>query len=207
MSPRRSHERYFLEVVIAPEITAGRGKFWPRRRTCAHWKPAACRIPASGLMTKRCQAGSCCRTAIRAVSAATILKSSRSANRRHGNCRYAVRLFGLQTREIECHRLRKRRCHGRHRCRPDEPSGFFAHRGAQIRRCCQGRRRNGSTGQRIGVASDAFFPFADGLLAAADAGATAVIQPGGSIRDEEVIAAADDAGLAMVFTGMRHFRH
>lgn len=57
------------------------------------------------------------------------------------------------------------------------------------------------------VASDAFFPFADGLLAAADAGATAVIQPGGSIRDDEVIRAADEAGLAMVFTGMRHFRH
>jgi phosphoribosylaminoimidazolecarboxamide formyltransferase/IMP cyclohydrolase len=57
------------------------------------------------------------------------------------------------------------------------------------------------------VASDAFFPFADGLLAAVEAGATAVIQPGGSIRDEEVIAAADDAGLAMIFTGMRHFRH
>ena len=57
------------------------------------------------------------------------------------------------------------------------------------------------------VASDAFFPFADGLLSAAEAGATAVIQPGGSIRDEEVIAAADEAGLAMVFTGMRHFRH
>ena len=57
------------------------------------------------------------------------------------------------------------------------------------------------------VASDAFFPFADGLLAAADAGATAVIQPGGSIRDEEVIAAADAAGLAMVFTDVRHFRH
>ena len=57
------------------------------------------------------------------------------------------------------------------------------------------------------VASDAFFPFADGLLAAADAGATAVIQPGGSMRDDEVIKAADEAGLAMVFTGMRHFRH
>jgi phosphoribosylaminoimidazolecarboxamide formyltransferase/IMP cyclohydrolase len=57
------------------------------------------------------------------------------------------------------------------------------------------------------VASDAFFPFADGLLAAAEAGATAVIQPGGSVRDEEVIKAADDAGLAMVFTGYRHFRH
>ena len=57
------------------------------------------------------------------------------------------------------------------------------------------------------VASDAFFPFADGLLAAVEAGATAVIQPGGSMRDAEVIAAADEAGLVMVFTGMRHFRH
>jgi phosphoribosylaminoimidazolecarboxamide formyltransferase/IMP cyclohydrolase len=57
------------------------------------------------------------------------------------------------------------------------------------------------------VASDAFFPFADGLLAAVEAGATAVIQPGGSIRDDQVIAAADEAGLAMLFTGMRHFRH
>jgi phosphoribosylaminoimidazolecarboxamide formyltransferase/IMP cyclohydrolase len=57
------------------------------------------------------------------------------------------------------------------------------------------------------VASDAFFPFADGLMAAAEAGATAIIQPGGSIRDDEVIKAADDARLAMVFTGLRHFRH
>ena len=57
------------------------------------------------------------------------------------------------------------------------------------------------------VASDAFFPFADGLLEASAAGATCVIQPGGSMRDDEVIAAADDAGIAMVFTGMRHFKH
>jgi phosphoribosylaminoimidazolecarboxamide formyltransferase/IMP cyclohydrolase len=57
------------------------------------------------------------------------------------------------------------------------------------------------------VASDAFFPFADGLLVAIEAGATAVIQPGGSMRDDEVIKAADDAGIAMVFTGTRHFRH
>ncbi len=57
------------------------------------------------------------------------------------------------------------------------------------------------------VASDAFFPFADGLLAAAEAGATAVIQPGGSMRDDDVIKAADEAGLAMVFSGTRHFRH
>ncbi len=57
------------------------------------------------------------------------------------------------------------------------------------------------------VASDAFFPFADGLMAAVEAGATAVIQPGGSMRDDEVVKAADDAGIAMVFTGVRHFRH
>jgi phosphoribosylaminoimidazolecarboxamide formyltransferase/IMP cyclohydrolase len=57
------------------------------------------------------------------------------------------------------------------------------------------------------VASDAFFPFPDGLIAAAEAGATAIIQPGGSIRDADVIAAADARGLAMIFTGMRHFRH
>ena len=77
----------------------------------------------------------------------------------------------------------------------------------------QGGRRRGSERRQEPltrgsvVASDAFFPFADGLLAAAEAGATAVIQPGGSMRDDEVIAAADDKGLAMVFTGMRHFRH
>ncbi len=66
----------------------------------------------------------------------------------------------------------------------------------------KGALTNGSV-----VASDAFFPFSDGLLSAVEAGAEAVIQPGGSIRDDEVIAAADEAGIAMVFTGMRHFRH
>ena len=57
------------------------------------------------------------------------------------------------------------------------------------------------------MASDAFFPLRDGIDAAAAAGISAVIQPGGSMRDDEVIAAADEAGIAMVFTGMRHFRH
>ncbi|PVA07866.1 bifunctional phosphoribosylaminoimidazolecarboxamide formyltransferase/IMP cyclohydrolase [Thalassorhabdomicrobium marinisediminis] len=66
---------------------------------------------------------------------------------------------------------------------------------------------DGSLAKGAAVASDAFFPFADGLLEAAAAGASCVIQPGGSMRDDEVIAAADEAGLAMVFTGMRHFRH
>jgi phosphoribosylaminoimidazolecarboxamide formyltransferase/IMP cyclohydrolase len=57
------------------------------------------------------------------------------------------------------------------------------------------------------AASDAFFPFRDGLDQVADAGATAVVQPGGSVRDQDVIAAANERGLAMVFTGRRHFRH
>ncbi|HYD47377.1 MAG TPA: bifunctional phosphoribosylaminoimidazolecarboxamide formyltransferase/IMP cyclohydrolase, partial [Terriglobales bacterium] len=57
------------------------------------------------------------------------------------------------------------------------------------------------------LASDAFFPFPDGVQIAAEAGATAIVQPGGSVRDEEVIAAANQLGLAMVFTGVRHFRH
>jgi phosphoribosylaminoimidazolecarboxamide formyltransferase / IMP cyclohydrolase len=57
------------------------------------------------------------------------------------------------------------------------------------------------------MASDAFFPFRDGLDAAAQAGITAVIQPGGSIRDQEIVKAADEHGLAMILTGMRHFRH
>ncbi len=57
------------------------------------------------------------------------------------------------------------------------------------------------------VCSDAFFPFPDGLIAAAEAGATGAIQPGGSMRDAEVIAAADERNMAMVFTGLRHFRH
>ena len=57
------------------------------------------------------------------------------------------------------------------------------------------------------VASDAFFPFRDGVDSAAEAGVTALIQPGGSVRDTEVIEAANQYGMAMVFTGMRHFRH
>ena len=65
-----------------------------------------------------------------------------------------------------------------------------------------GDKANGSV-----LASDAFFPFADNIELAAEAGITAIVQPGGSIRDDEVIAAADNAKLAMVFTGVRHFRH
>ena len=73
-----------------------------------------------------------------------------------------------------------------------------------------GRLKAEEEGLELGgsaMASDAFFPFRDGVDAAADAGVTAVIQPGGSRRDREVVAAADEHGMAMVFTGVRHFRH
>ncbi|PWE18159.1 bifunctional phosphoribosylaminoimidazolecarboxamide formyltransferase/inosine monophosphate cyclohydrolase [Marinicauda salina] len=90
-----------------------------------------------------------------------------------------------------------------------QPSRLEAARLA-VRKAEEAARENGWDAPRTEgsvCASDAFFPFADGLKAAAEAGATAVIQPGGSVRDEEVIAAANEAGMAMVFTGMRHFRH
>ena len=114
---------------------------------------------------------------------------------------------GRQARQVERDRLRQGWRHRRHRRRADEPPRQRAHRRDPRKEAAEA---NGWPEPRTvgsAVASDAFFPFADGLLAAAEAGATAVIQPGGSIRDEEVIAAADEAGLAMVFTGMRHFRH
>jgi phosphoribosylaminoimidazolecarboxamide formyltransferase/IMP cyclohydrolase len=68
-------------------------------------------------------------------------------------------------------------------------------------------QRAGALARGAVLGSDAFFPFPDGVQAAAEAGVTAIAQPGGSVRDEEVIAAADAANLAMVFTGVRHFRH
>ncbi len=82
--------------------------------------------------------------------------------------------------------------------------------GIAARKARHAAAQAGESGSRTAgsvAASEAFFPFADGLLAVIEAGATAVVQPGGSVRDDEVIAAADTAGIAMVFTGMRHFRH
>jgi phosphoribosylaminoimidazolecarboxamide formyltransferase/IMP cyclohydrolase len=81
-------------------------------------------------------------------------------------------------------------------------SRIYSARIAAIKAADEGLSITGSV-----IASDAFFPFRDGIDAAAEAGVTAVIQPGGSVRDEEVIAAANEHGLAMVFTGIRHFRH
>ena len=90
---------------------------------------------------------------------------------------------------------------GRHRRRSDEPRGLRASSRSRRRR----RRTPTSTGGAL--ASDAFFPFSDGPQLAVDAGVTAIIQPGGSKRDHEVVEAADAAGISMVFTHRRHFKH
>ena len=113
--------------------------------------------------------------------------------------RPAVRLGDVPPRAVERDRARPRRRDGGHRRRPDEPR----------RRRAPGGREGAARGPRAAwcMASDAFFPFADGPALAIEAGVRAIIQPGGSKRDDEVVAAADAAGVAMVLTGRRHFRH
>ena len=118
-----------------------------------------------------------------------------------------IRFSRRQARQVEHDHLCQGSRHRRHRRRPDEPRRFRAHRRRKARGRGQGLKLPEPLTKGSVVASDAFFPFADGMLAAIEAGATAVIQPGGSMRDDEVIAAADEHGIAMVFTGMRHFRH
>ena len=113
--------------------------------------------------------------------------------------RDAVRLEGVQARALERDRARARPRDGGDRGRPDEPRG--------LRAPGRSRSRRPSRSQGAAMASDAFFPFADGPQLAIDAGVTAIIQPGGSRRDHEVVEAADEAGIAMVFTRRRHFRH
>jgi phosphoribosylaminoimidazolecarboxamide formyltransferase/IMP cyclohydrolase len=91
--------------------------------------------------------------------------------------------------------------------RADRTAGIGAGQMSRVDAVEVARRKAGASLAGTVLASDAFFPFPDGLIVAAEAGATAVIQPGGSVRDEEVIAAANERGVAMVFTGARHFRH
>ena len=112
-----------------------------------------------------------------------------------------VRLARCEICQIECHRLRQGQGDARHRRRPDEPGG------QQQDRRHEGQGRRPDRCNAAAMASDAFFPFRDGLDVVAEFGIKSVIQPGGSKRDAEVIAAADEHGIAMVFTGMRHFRH
>ena len=193
----------FTEVIIAPDADEEAIKIVATKKNLRLLIAGALPDPQAPTLTVRSVAGGLLvQERDNGVLDRGALKSRHGARADRGrDARPRVRLAGLQARQVERDRLCQGRRHRRHRRRPDEPRRFGAHRRHEIERTA-GPGTAGSV-----VASDAFFPFADGLVAAVEAGATAVIQPGGSVRDNEVIAAADAAGVAMVFTGMRHFRH
>ena len=192
----------FVEVIIAPEVSADAqavladktnvrvldGAARDRRRTAYDFKRVG-----GGLLVQTPDAAN--------VGAAELKVVTRNAPTAAQLRRPRLRVARGEIRQIERDRVLRRRPDPRRRGRADEPRRQRPHRldqGAATR----ASRLTGSV-----VASDAFFPFRDGVDVVAEAGATAIIQPGGSVRDEEVIAAADEHGIAMVFTGLRHFRH
>ena len=199
----RSHHRARRHAT-KPSPSSG------RRRICGCSLPAACPIRARrGSPQRPSPAALLVQSRDNAVVDDMDLKAGDQT--RADQCRAArpaLRLPRRQARQVEHHRLCQGSGDGRHRRRTDEPDRFRAHCRAQGAGCRR-RRPDSKEPATKGsvVASDAFFPFADGLLVAIEAGATAVIQPGGSVRDDEVIKAADDHGIAMVVTGTRHFRH
>ena len=117
--------------------------------------------------------------------------------------RSGLRLADCQAREIECHRGGPRRPHAGRGRGADEPRGF----GGDRLEGSAGRRLHVRPGAGLVLASDGFLPFGDTVALAAQYGVTAIVQPGGSIRDEESIAKADELGITMLFTGVRHFKH
>ena len=132
------------------------------------------------------------------MRACKVVTERKPTRRRISGARF--RLAGLPPCEVEHDCFRFAGSSARRRRRPDEPHRFDQDRGTARRDSRFGPQ---GLGRRIGC----FYPFRDGLDEAANAGAKSVIQPGGSIKDDEVIAAANEHGIAMIFTGMRHFRH
>ena len=201
--------KLFAEVVIAPEIDAAAREALKRK--------SALRVLVTGAMPDPAAAG----VTLRSLSGGYLLQTRDSGRVAISNLKTVTRR-APSAREIEdllfAFRVAK---HVKSNAIVYAKSGATVGIGAgQMSRVDSARIaawKAAESGKAAGlaespaqgsvVASDAFLPFADGLLAAVEAGASAVIQPGGSIRDAEVIAAADQAGIAMVFTGMRHFRH
>jgi hypothetical protein len=197
--------KIFTEVVIAPEADEDAiAVFAPQEPA-----PAADRRPARPAGAgrdlqvggRRLPGPGARRRPLTAADLKIVTRKAR-ADRGRG-ARHAVRLHRRQARQVQRHRLRQGRPDRRHRRRPDEPPRLGAHRRLRAAEAAEAAGLPQSLAKGSACASDAFFPFADGLIQAVEAGATAVIQPGGSIRDAEVIAAADEAGIAMAFTGVR----
>ncbi len=193
-------ERQFVEVIIAPGVTADAeaavaAKKNVRLLVCGAWSAA----PKARLDYKKVAGGLLLQDADLALYATLEVVTKRKPTERE----MADLLFAWKVAKfVKSNAIVYARDLATVGVGAGQMSRVNSARIAVIKAELAGLDVNGSV-----VASDAFFPFADGLLAAAEAGATAVIQPGGSMRDKEVIEAADAKGLAMVMTGMRHFRH
>ncbi|MDE2017245.1 MAG: bifunctional phosphoribosylaminoimidazolecarboxamide formyltransferase/IMP cyclohydrolase [Hyphomicrobiales bacterium] len=193
-------ERQFVEVILAPAVSEEARAIVARKKNvrllaCGHW-PAT---PAPRLDLKKVNGGLLVQDADLALHGELRVVTKRAPDARE----MADLLFAWKVAKfVKSNAIVYARDRATVGVGAGQMSRVNSSRIAAIKAEQAGLDAKGSV-----VASDAFFPFADGLLSAAGAGATAVIQPGGSLRDAEVIAAADAAGLAMVFTGMRHFRH
>ena len=194
----------FLECVVAPGYSAAArdvlaGKKNLRLVAARGHVDGADATSARG----RCARSRAARSCRRAITAWSTSRQAKVATKRaptRGRARGPrVRVARRQARQVQRDRVREGRRHA---------SAIGAGQMSRVDSRADLRAQGGRRRSRgAAVASDAFFPFRDGVDVLAEAGATAVVQPGGSVRDAEVIAAADEHGLAMVFTGMRHFRH
>ena len=195
-------ERQFVEVVIAPEVTAQAAERFAAKANvrvleCGWW-PAT---PGAELDLKKVRGGLLVQdrdTAVVAPEALRVVTRRQPGEQEWADLRFAWEVV----RHVKSNAIVFAGGQRTLGVGAGQMSRVFSTRIAAEKAAEAGLALGGSA-----LASDAFFPFRDGVDQAADAGAAAIIQPGGSRRDEEVIAAADERGLAMVFTGMRHFRH
>jgi phosphoribosylaminoimidazolecarboxamide formyltransferase/IMP cyclohydrolase len=196
---REAHEQ-FIEVLFRPATTDAALELLTQKQT-----PAACsrttsgRVPRSASATSAGAGGLLVQDSDADLVERAEWRSSPPARPPRAEVgRAALRLEGLQARQVQRDRDQQGPRDRGHRRRADEPRRLGADRAGEVARVLA----DGAT-----LASDAFFPFSDGPELAMEAGVTAIIQPGGSVRDDEVIAAVDAADAAMVFTHRRHFRH
>ncbi len=200
--------KIFTEVIIAPDATEGAQAIVAAKKNLRLLVTGGLPDPrAKGIAAKTVAGGLLVQSRDNGVVDDLDLGRHQACTDRCRTQRSEIRLPRRQACEVERHRLCEGRRNGRHRRRPDESRGFGPHRSPKGGRCCGSRRSCRTAHQGLRGRFRCVLPFADGLLSAVQAGATAVIQPGGSMRDDEVIAAADEHGIAMVMTGMRHFRH
>ncbi len=194
----RGLDKHFAEVVIAPEIAPDAAPILARKR---NWRLLLAPVPdpiAPGTTLRSLAGGYLLQTRDTGRVAETDLRvvTERAPTRAEiGDLLFAFTV----AKHVKSNAIVYAKGGATVGIGPGQPNRVDSAR--------MGAERAGDRARGSVVASDAFFPFADGLEAAIAAGATAAIQPGGSVHDDEVIAAADKAGIAMVFTGMRHFRH